>query len=201
MLDFATCGLQNTRHPCPSLSPGICSNSCPLRFSDAIKPSHSFLPPSPFAFHLSKHQGLFQWVCSLYQVATNIGASTSASVFQMNIQGWFPFGIDWSDLLAVQGTLQSHLQHHNLKASIFWCSAVFRIQLSHLSVNDYWKDHSFDCDHTLIFQFTNVSSKLSGVNHSVLSNSLQAYGRACQFPLSMEFSRQEYWSELPFPSP
>ena len=41
------------------------------------------------------------------------------------------FGIDWSYLLAVQGTLKSLLQHHNLKVSIFWHSAFFRIQLSH----------------------------------------------------------------------
>ena len=61
--------------------------------SDAIKPSHSLLPPSPFAFNLPQHQGLFQWVCSLYQVATSIGASASVSVLQRNIQGWFPLGL------------------------------------------------------------------------------------------------------------
>ena len=42
------------------------------------------------------------------------------------------FRIDWFDLLAVQGTLMSLLQHHNLKASVFWCSAFFMVQLSHL---------------------------------------------------------------------
>ena len=47
---------------------------------------------------------------------------------------------DWFDLLAVQGTRKSILQHHSLKASILWCSAVFMVQLSH----DYWKNHSFD---------------------------------------------------------
>ena len=61
--------------------------------SDAIKPSHSLLPPSPFAFSLPHHQGLFQWVCTLYQVATSIGASASVSVLQMNIQGWFLLGL------------------------------------------------------------------------------------------------------------
>ena len=43
----------------------------------------------------------------------------------VNIQGWFPFRIDWFDLLAVQGTLKSLLQHHNWKAWILQCSAFF----------------------------------------------------------------------------
>ena len=48
--------------------------------------------------------------------------------------------IDWFDLLAAQGTLKSLLQHHSSKASIFWCSAFFRVQLT--SIHDYWKNHS-----------------------------------------------------------
>ena len=47
----------------------------------------------------------------------SIGASASTSVFPMNIQGWFPFRIDWFDLLAVQGTLKSLLQYHSSEAS------------------------------------------------------------------------------------
>ena len=46
--------------------------------------------------------------------------------------GFVSFGIDWFNLLAVQGTLKSLLQHHNLNASILWCSAFFMVQLSHL---------------------------------------------------------------------
>ena len=45
--------------------------------------------------------------------------------------GLISFGMDWLDLLAVQGTLKSHLQHHSSKASIFRCSALFTVQLSH----------------------------------------------------------------------
>ena len=45
--------------------------------------------------------------------------------------GLIAFRIDWFDLLAVQETLKSLLQHHSLKASILWCSAFFRVQLSH----------------------------------------------------------------------
>ena len=47
------------------------------------------------------------------------------------IPGLISFRMDWLDLLAVQGTLKSLLQHHSSKASIFWCSAFFTVQLSH----------------------------------------------------------------------
>ena len=57
--------------------------------------------------------------------------------------GLISFRIDWLDLLAVQGTLKNLLQHHNLKASILWASALFMVQLT--STHDYhWKNHSFD---------------------------------------------------------
>ena len=57
--------------------------------------------------------------------------------------GLISFKIDWFDLLAVQGTLKSLLQHQGLKASVLSCSAFFIIQLLY-SVHDYWKNHSFD---------------------------------------------------------
>ena len=60
----------------------------------------------------------------------SIGASASASVHPMNMHG-LSIRIDWFDLLAVQRTLESLLQHHNSKASILWCSAFFMVQLSH----------------------------------------------------------------------
>ena len=50
--------------------------------------------------------------------------------------------IDWLDLLAVQGTLKSLLQHHSSKAAILQCSAFFIVKLSH--PHDYWKNHSLD---------------------------------------------------------
>ena len=56
--------------------------------------------------------------------------------------GLISFRIDWLDLLAVQGTLKSLLQHHSSKASIFWRSAFFIVQLT--SIHDYWKNHNFD---------------------------------------------------------
>ena len=96
------------------------------RVNDVIQPSHPLLPPSPPALHLSQYQGLFQWTGSVYQVAK--GLELQHQSLPMNIQGWFPLGFD---LLAVQGTLKSRLQHHNLKASILRHSAFFMVQLSH----------------------------------------------------------------------
>ena len=58
----------------------------------------------------------------------SIGVSASASALSMNIQH---FKMDWLDLLAVQGTLKSLLQHHSSKASILRCSTFFMVQLSH----------------------------------------------------------------------
>ena len=56
--------------------------------------------------------------------------------------GLTSFRMDWFDLLAVQGTLKSLLQHCSSKASILWHSTFFIVQL--LSIHDYWKNHSFD---------------------------------------------------------
>ena len=59
---------------------------------DAIQPFHPLLPSSPFAFNLSQHQDLFQWVSSSHQVV-KIADSASASVLPMSIQGLFPLGL------------------------------------------------------------------------------------------------------------
>ena len=100
--------------------------------SDIIQPFRTLSSPPPPAFNLSQNQGHVQWVSSSHQVCQSIGASASASVLPMNIQDWFPLGWTWFDLLAVQGTLKSLLQHHSSKASIPWRSAIFMVQLSHL---------------------------------------------------------------------
>ena len=80
-------GLQHVRLPCPSLSPRVCSNSCPLS-QWCIQPSHPLSPPSPPALSISQNQGLFLWVISWHQEA-KAGASASASVLLVNVQDWF----------------------------------------------------------------------------------------------------------------
>ena len=97
---------------------------------NAIQTSH---PPSstfPPAINLSQNQSLFQWVSSLIRWpkywSFNFSISTSNEY-----SGLISFRMDWLDLLAVQGTLESLLQHHSSKAWIPHCSASFMVQLSH----------------------------------------------------------------------
>ena len=79
---------------------------------------------------VSQHQGLFQWVSSLHQVAKVLSFSFSISPSSEYL-GLISFRIDWLDLPAVQGTLKSLLQQHNLKAPILQHSTFFMVQLSH----------------------------------------------------------------------
>ena len=97
---------------------------------DAIQPSHPLSSPSPPALNLSQHQGLFQWVSSSHQMAKYWSFSFSISPSNEH-SGLISFRIDWFDLLVVQGTLKSLLQHHSSKASILQCSAFFMVQISH----------------------------------------------------------------------
>ena len=81
-------GLQQARLPCPSLSPGVCSNSRPL--SGWSHPTiSSCVAPSPPALSLFHHQILFQWASSSHQVI-KYWSFTSASFLPMIIRGWFP---------------------------------------------------------------------------------------------------------------
>ena len=98
---------------------------------DAILPSYPLSSPSPPAFNLSQHQGLFQWVSSSHQVLKYWSFSISLS---SEYSALISFTIDWFDFLAVQGTLKSLFQHHSPKASIFQPSAFVMVQLSHLYV-------------------------------------------------------------------
>ena len=100
------------------------------RVGDAIQPSHPLSSPSLSAFNLSQHQGFsndsvlhIRWP-KYWSFSFSISPSSECS-------GLISFRIDWLDLLAVQGTLKSLLQHHSSKAPILWCSAFFRVQLLH----------------------------------------------------------------------
>ena len=97
---------------------------------DAIQPSHPLSSPSPPAHNPSQHQGLFQWVNSLHEVAKLLEFQLQHQSFQWTSRTYL-LQMDWLDLLAVQGTLKSILQHHSSKASIFQRSHFFIVQLSH----------------------------------------------------------------------
>ena len=92
--------------------------------------SHPLLSPSPPALNLSQHQGLFKWVSSLYEVTKVLELQLQHQSFQWIFRTDL-LRMDWLDLLAVQGTLKSLLQHHSSKASILRHSAFFTVQLSH----------------------------------------------------------------------
>ena len=97
------------------------------RVGDAIQPSHPLSSPSPPAPNPSQHQSLFQWVNSSHEVARYWSFSFSISPHP----GLISFRMDWLDLLAIQGSHKSLLQHHSLKASILRRSAIFTVQLSY----------------------------------------------------------------------
>ena len=87
-------------------------------------------PPSSSALNHSQHQGLFKRVDSSHQVAKVLELHFRISPSNES-SGLTSFRIDWCDLLSVQGTLKSLLQHHSSKASILQCSVFFIVQLSH----------------------------------------------------------------------
>ena len=120
-------GLQHGKLPCPTPSPGACSNSCPLSqwchptISFSVIPFSSCLQyfPASGSFPISQ---FFTWG------GPSIGAS--ASIFQWIFRIHF-FRTDWFDLLTVQRTLKSIPKYHSSKASVLWCSAFFMVQHSH----------------------------------------------------------------------
>ena len=124
-------GLQHARLPCPSPTPGACSNSCPSSWWCRLTTSSSVVPFSSCLQSLPA-SGSFPMSQFFPSGGQSIGVSASASVFPMNIQDWFPLGLtSWISLTAVQGTFKSLIQHPSSKASTFQCSAFFVVQFSH----------------------------------------------------------------------
>ena len=122
---------QHARPPCPSPTPGVHSNSCPLSqwchpaISSSVVPFSSCSQSLPASVFSNESTLRMRWRKAILE-------------FQLQHQsfhehpGPISFRMDWLDLLAVQGTLKSLLQHHSSKASILWCLAFFIVQLSHL---------------------------------------------------------------------
>ena len=118
---FGSPWLQHARLSCPSLSPKACSNSYPL--SQWYHPIilSSFVPFSSF---LQSFPASGSFLMSVLRI--RLPKYWSFSISPSNeYSGLISFRMDWLDLLAVQGTLKSLLQHHSSKASVLWCSAFF----------------------------------------------------------------------------
>ena len=122
-------GLQHSRLPYPSPTPRPCSNSCPLSrwCHPTISSSYPLLlPPSAFpSIRVFSSESVLHIRCPKdWSFSFSISPSNEYS-------GLISFRMDWFDLPAVQGTLNSLLQHHSSKTSILQCSALFIVQLSH----------------------------------------------------------------------
>ena len=121
---------QHARPPCPSPTPGVYSNSCPLSrwchptISSSVVPFSYCLQSLPAFRVFSNESSLCIGWPKYWSFGFNISPSNEHP-------GLISFRMDWLDLLAVQGTLKSLLQHHCSKASILQCSAFFTVRLSH----------------------------------------------------------------------
>ena len=123
-------GLQHTRLPCPSPTPGAYSNSCPSSWwchptiSSSVIPFSSLLQSFPSIRVFSDELVLrIRWL-KYWRFSFSISPSNEYS-------GLISFRMDWLDLFEVQGTVKSLLQHHSSKVSILQHSAFFIVQLSH----------------------------------------------------------------------
>ena len=134
-------GLQQARPPCPSLTPGVYSNSCPLSWwchpsiSSSVVPFSSHLQSSPASESLQMSQFF-----TLGGQST--GVSASASVLPMDIQDWFPLG--WTGWIS--------LQFKSINSSTF--SYLYSPSLT--SIRNYWKNHSFY--QKVLWWWSNVSA-------------------------------------------
>ena len=142
--------LQHTSIPCPSLSPWVCSNSCPLSqwYHPTISSSVTSFPPlsPPFpplsppsqSFPASKSFPISWHFASSGQ---SIGASASASVLPIHIQGWFP--LEMTGLISLLSNGLSRV----FSCTTLWKHQFFGAQLyvpNLAPINDSWKNHSFD---------------------------------------------------------
>jgi len=118
---------QHARPPCPSPTPGVHPDSHPSSqwCHPAICRPLLLLPPIPPSIRVFSNESTLRMRWPKYW------SFCFSIISSKEIPGLISFRMDWLDLLAVQGTLKSLLQHHSSKASILWCSAFFTVQLSH----------------------------------------------------------------------
>ena len=132
-------GLQHSRPPCPSQS------LLKLMSIESGMPSHHLILCHPLLFLPSIFPSI--WVFSSESFLWIRWPKYWSFSFSISLSnehlGLISFRMDWLDLLGVQGTLKSFLQHHSSKASILQCSSLlYGPPLT--SIHDYWKNHSFD---------------------------------------------------------
>ena len=209
-------GLHHAWLPCPSPTLKICSNLYPSSWwcyptiSSSVIPFSSCLQsfPASESFPVS-------WLFA--SSGQSIGAFASASVFQLNNQGWFPLGL--TDLISSlsKGNLKILLYRHSSKASILQHSTFFIVQLSHPFMTtgktitlttwtsvDKIRSLLFNTLSRFVFALvsrSNISSLMAYWTPTDLRASSFTVMSFCLFILFMGFSRQKCWCGLPFPSP
>ena len=129
------------RLPCPSPTPGACSNSCPLSrrchptISSSVMPFPSYLQSFPAS-------GSFQMSQFFTSGGLSIGASVSVSVLPMNILEWFPLGL--TGLISLQSKgLSRVFSNTTVQKHQFFSLSLLHVQAL-TSIHDYWENHSFD---------------------------------------------------------
>ena len=134
-------GLQHSRPPCPSPTPGVYSNLCPLS-----RWCHPTISPSvvPFSSHLQSFpaSGSFQMSQLFTWGGQSIGVSASASILPVSTQDWSPLG--WTGWISLQPKGLSRVSPTPQFKSINSSALSFLYSPALTSVHDYWKNHSFD---------------------------------------------------------
>ena len=134
-------GTQHTRLPCPSSTPGACSNSCP-----SSRGGHPTILSSviPFSSCLQSFQASGSFPMSQFFTlgGQSIGPSASASVLPMNIQDWFPLGL--TSLITLQSKGLSSIVSNTTVQKHQFFSAQRSSHPTLTSIHDHWKNHSLD---------------------------------------------------------
>ena len=135
-------GPQHARPPCLSPTPGVYPK---LMSTESVMPFNHLILCHPLLFLPSMFPSIRIFANeSALRIRWPKNWSFTFNISPSNEHpGLISFRMDWLNLLAVQGTLKSLLQHRSSKASILWCSAFFLVQLL-TSIHDYWKNHSLD---------------------------------------------------------
>ena len=134
-------GLQHTRPPCPSPTPGVYSNSCPLSqwchptISSSVVPFSTCLQSFPAS-------GSFPMSQLFASGGQSTGVAASASVLTMNIQDWFPIG--WTGWIFLQSKELSRVFSNTTVQKHLFFGAQLSFSTALTSIHDYWKNHSLD---------------------------------------------------------
>ena len=135
-------GLKHTRPPCPSPTPGACSNSCPLSWWCHPTISSSVVP---FSSHLQSFPASGSFPMSQFFVTGGQSIEASSSFLPVNIHGWFPLGLTGLISCCPRDSHQSSSapQFKSIN-SLVLSTKVFLSGPTLTSIHDYWKNHRFD---------------------------------------------------------